>query len=140
MDVKANVNLFTKPGNLKGIASVALDDDFIIKNVRVFQGEKGLFVSMPSQKIGDEYKDICFAKSQGLRDQISEAVLSEYDIALKQANSHTKEQKHEEKQEHKTSKSTQTKASKQEQSQKNNEDISQENGTEEIEEGPVMSM
>lgn len=140
MNVKANVNLFTKPGNLKGIASVSLDDDFIIKNVRVFQSEKGLFVAMPSQKIGDEYKDICFAKSQELRNKISETVLNEYDMALKQANSQVKEQKNEEKQERKNAKASQTKSSKQELSTKDSEDISQESGNKEIEEGPVMSM
>lgn len=140
MDVKANVNLFTKPGNLKGIASVSLDDDFIIKNVRVFQSEKGLFVSMPAQKIGDEYRDICFAKSQELRNQISDAVLSGYDMALKQANGQVKEQKNEEEQEYKNKTASQTKSSKQEQSYEDDEDISQEDGFEEVEEEPTMSM
>lgn len=93
MDIKANVNLFNRPeGNLKALASISLDDDFIVKGIRVVQGEKGLFISMPSQKVGSEYRDVCFPKSAELREQINRAVLEAYE----QTQTQKQEQKSEE--------------------------------------------
>lgn len=139
MDIKANVNLFNRPeGNLRGIASISINDDFIVKNIKVVEGEKGLFVAMPSQKVGNEYKDVCFAKSAELREQINSAVLKAYEQTLTQA----KEQKNDAEGTKKGQKKGRTGAerSRAEVEQAEADEDLQEGQDEQTEAGPVMSM
>ncbi|NDO20146.1 SpoVG family protein [Lachnospiraceae bacterium MD329] len=82
MELKASVNLYTKPGSLKGFASLSIDDAFVIRNLSVRESENGLFVSMPSQKVGGEYKDICYPITKELREEINKVVLEEYQQEL----------------------------------------------------------
>jgi stage V sporulation protein G len=69
-------------GNTKAFASVAVDDLIAIRGVRVIDGEKGLFVSMPQSqdKKSGEYHDIAFPLNGDLRKEITKAVLEEYEI------------------------------------------------------------
>lgn len=90
MEIKSRVVLMTKPGNLKGIASISLDDEFVVKGLRVYEGQKGLFVSMPSTKVGDEYRNDCFPLTKECWDKVHDAVINAYQLALKQ-----EEQSHE---------------------------------------------
>ena len=53
MDYKANVTLMTKPGSLKGVASVSINEEFVVKGLRIYEGDNGPFVSMPSRKVGE---------------------------------------------------------------------------------------
>ena len=51
MEFKAEIKkTFTGPDKLRAVCSVVLDDCFLVKNVRVVEGEKGLFVSLPSRR------------------------------------------------------------------------------------------
>ena len=131
MDIKANVNLFNRPeGNLKGLASISINDDFIVRGIRVIEGEKGLFVSMPSQKVGSEYRDVCFAKSAELREQINSTVLSAYEQSQKQKETeNTQESK-------KQSKSGSHKSKQKEIDEAEPQAVQEE----QTEEGPAMSM
>ena len=66
-------------GRLKAIATVCLDDTFLVTGVRVVDCEKGLSVFMPSRKTAQgEYKDICFPITPVLHQQIKETVLQVY--------------------------------------------------------------
>jgi len=69
-------------GSTKAFASVAVDDLIAIRGVRVVDGEKGLFVSMPQtqDKKTNEYHDIAFPLSKEFREEISNAVLDEYEV------------------------------------------------------------
>ncbi|MBQ6908143.1 MAG: SpoVG family protein [Clostridia bacterium] len=100
MDVKAKVRLNEKAESLKGFADVVLNDEFVVTNVRIYEGEKGLFVSMPSYKRNDKYTEVCFPITKEFREQINSAIFAEYEKELKQA----KEQKHDEKQDTKKGK------------------------------------
>lgn len=54
-----------RPGeSIKGTASVNINGAFAIRGVKIIEGSNGLFVSMPSYKVGNEYKDICFPITQ----------------------------------------------------------------------------
>lgn len=71
---------------VKAMASITLDGDFVITGLKILEGSKGLFVSMPSKETGKtdangkkEYKDICFPVTAEARQIISDAVLTEYD-------------------------------------------------------------
>lgn len=65
-------------GNAKAVAQVTINNEFAIKGIKVYEGEKGLFVSMPSRKIGSEYQDIVFPITAEARAQLNSAVLETY--------------------------------------------------------------
>ena len=65
--------------NTKAVASVTINDEFVLKGIKVFEGEKGLFVAMPSRKMGDEYADVCFPITAEAREQLHNAVLERYE-------------------------------------------------------------
>jgi stage V sporulation protein G len=61
------------------IASVVLDDQFVIHDLRVVNGDKGLFVAMPSRKLPNgEFRDICHPINTDARNTIQEAVLTQF--------------------------------------------------------------
>lgn len=64
---------------LKGIASITIDDCFVVKNIKIINGKNGLFISMPNYKTANgEYKDICFPINAETREQITNAIMKEY--------------------------------------------------------------
>ena len=67
---------------MKGIASILLDDLIAIHDIRIIQGDNGLFVAMPSRKTATGgYRDIVHPISQEGREMIEKAILEEYDKA-----------------------------------------------------------
>ena len=71
-------------GPLLANASIKLNGCFAVRGVKVVQGEHGPFVSMPSYKVGGEYKDVCYPFTKELRDQINTAVMDAYQQELAQ--------------------------------------------------------
>lgn len=69
---------------VKGIASININGAFAVKGVKIIEGSNGLFVAMPSSKVGNEYRDICFPITPECREQLNKAVLNAYDQALVQ--------------------------------------------------------
>ena len=63
---------------------VNINGAFAIRGVKIIEGSNGLFVSMPSYKAGNEYKDICFPITQECRKQLHEAVIGAYEQAISQ--------------------------------------------------------
>ena len=64
---------------MKGIASVLVDDCFAIHDIRIIEGEKGLFIAMPSRKTqSGEYRDIAHPITPECRKMFEDAVLDEY--------------------------------------------------------------
>ena len=136
MDYKANVTLTTKPGSLKGMASVSLNDEFVIKGVRIYEGEKGLFVSMPSRKVGEKFEDTCFPITNESREALHSAVLKAYEQKLTQQEEQTNE---EGKNNKKSGNKKSQKHSDVPKADENNEEMS-EDQDEQTETGPEMSM
>lgn len=76
-------NIFQDDSKLKAVASLVIDECFVVKNVRVIEGKNGLFVSMPSRRNADgKYSDICFPIVSEVREQIEKIVLEAYQEAL----------------------------------------------------------
>ncbi len=78
-----NVRKIEKEGSrMKGIASVLLDDSFAVHDIRIIEGEKGLFIAMPSKKTptGD-YRDIAHPINPEVRAMFEEAILKAYEEA-----------------------------------------------------------
>lgn len=97
MDYKAKVSLMTKPGKLKGIASININDEFAIRGLKIYEGEKGPFISMPSRKIGEKFEDICFPITSEGREKMTEAVIKAYEQKLSQQEEQTHEEENTEK-------------------------------------------
>lgn len=65
---------------MKAIASITLDNEFVIHDIKVIEGEKGLFIAMPSRKASDgEYRDIAHPINSDTRARIQSVVLKKYD-------------------------------------------------------------
>lgn len=93
MKVDVKIGSIRPTGSIRAIASVNLNDCFAIRNVKVMDSSKGLFVAMPSYKAGNgEYKDICFPVTAAFRQQINDAVINAYHQALSMNQSQTHEQ------------------------------------------------
>ncbi len=80
-----NVKVFKTNGEdakMKGYATVTLDDCFVVRNLRIIQGEERLFVAMPSRKKADgEYEDIVHPTNSETRKMFEEAIIEEYNNA-----------------------------------------------------------
>ena len=77
------IRKIAKEGKKKAIVSITLDDEFVVHDIKVIEGEKGLFIAMPSRKTTTgEYKDIAHPINSQTREQIQEMILNEYQRAL----------------------------------------------------------
>lgn len=86
MKVDVKIGSIRPDGTVRAFASINLNDCFAIRNVKVVDSTKGLFVAMPSYKAGNgEYKDICFPVTKEFREQLNQAVLDAYHQALTQS-------------------------------------------------------
>ena len=72
-----------KEGKMKAVASITIDDEFVVHDIKVIEGEKGLFIAMPSKKATDgEYRDIAHPINSGTRENIQKIILEKYEQAL----------------------------------------------------------
>lgn len=77
------VRKVTKEGKMRAIVSITLDDEFVIHDIKVIEGDKGLFIAMPSKKATDgEYRDIAHPINSGTRAKIQSIILDRYEQAL----------------------------------------------------------
>ena len=77
------IRKIAKEGKMKAIVSITLDDEFVVHDIKVIDGEKGLFIAMPSRKTTTgEYKDIAHPINSQTREQIQGMILNEYQRAL----------------------------------------------------------
>ncbi|MCR5254950.1 MAG: septation regulator SpoVG [Acetatifactor sp.] len=76
------VRKIAKEGKMKAIVSITLDDEFVVHDIKVIEGEKGLFIAMPSKKATDgEYRDIAHPINSATRELIQKTILDAYDKA-----------------------------------------------------------
>ena len=77
------VRKITKEGKLKAIVSITLENEFVVHDIKVIEGEKGLFIAMPSKKTVDgEYRDIAHPINSETRDSIQNIILDKYKESL----------------------------------------------------------
>ena len=70
---------------MKAIVSITLDDEFVVHDIKVIEGEKGLFIAMPSKKATDgEYRDIAHPINSTTREAIQSIVIERYERALEE--------------------------------------------------------
>ena len=79
------VRKVAKEGKLKAVVSITFDDEFVVHDIKVIEGEKGLFIAMPSKKAMDgEYRDIAHPINSGTRDRIQSTILEKNKQALEE--------------------------------------------------------
>ena len=79
------VRKVAKEGNLKAVVSITLDDEFVVHVIKVSEGEKGLFIAMPSKKAVDgEYRDIAHPINSSTREMIQSTILVKYEELLQE--------------------------------------------------------
>ena len=79
------VRKITKEGKMKAVVSITLDDEFVVHDIKVIEGEKGLFIAMPSKKATDgEYRDIAHPINSSTRENLQKVILEIYEKALEE--------------------------------------------------------
>jgi stage V sporulation protein G len=79
------VRKVAKEGKMKAVVSITIDNEFVVHDIKVIEGEKGLFIAMPSRKSGDgEYRDIAHPINSDIRNKIQGMVLDQYEKALQE--------------------------------------------------------
>ena len=77
------VRKVAKEGKMKAIVSITFDNEFVVHDIKVIEGEKGVFIAMPSRKAADgEYRDIAHPINTETRDMIQRIILERYEAAL----------------------------------------------------------
>lgn len=77
------VRKLSKEGKMKAIVSITIDNVFVVHDIKVIEGEKGLFIAMPSKKAADgEYRDIAHPINSATRDSIQKIIMEKYEQAL----------------------------------------------------------
>ncbi len=77
------VRKIAKDGKMKAIVSVTIDEEFVVHDIKVIEGEKGMFIAMPSRKTAaGEYRDIAHPISSETRGLMQDIILQEYEKAV----------------------------------------------------------
>ena len=68
-----------KEGKMKAVVSITIDEEFVVHDIKIIEGEKGLFIAMPSRNAADgEYRDIAHPINSDTRDRIQKLILEKY--------------------------------------------------------------
>ncbi len=74
-----------KEGKMKAVVSITLDEEFVIHDIKIIEGEKGLFIAMPSRKARDgEYRDIAHPINSDTREKVQNIILEKYAAFLEE--------------------------------------------------------
>ena len=79
------VRKITNEGKMKAVVSITFDEEFVVHDIKVIEGEKGLFIAMPSKKGNDgEFRDIAHPISATTRAEIQRLIIEKYEEAIKE--------------------------------------------------------
>ncbi|MDA3847601.1 MAG: septation regulator SpoVG [Vallitaleaceae bacterium] len=77
------VRKVAKEGKMKAVVSVTFDNEFVVHDIKIIEGEKGLFIAMPSRKALDgEFRDIAHPINSETRDKIQNFILNKYQTIM----------------------------------------------------------
>ena len=72
-----------KEGKMKAVVSITIDEEFVIHDIKIIEGEKGMFIAIPSRKTAEgEYKDIAHPIKSSTRELIQNLILQKYNEEL----------------------------------------------------------
>ena len=74
-----------KEGKMKAVVSITIDDEFVVHDIKIIEGEKGMFIAMPSRKAADgENRDIAHPINTATRERLQSMILSKYQESLEE--------------------------------------------------------
>ena len=80
------VRKISKEGKMKAVVSVTIDDEFVVHDIKVIEGDKGLFIAMPSRRSSDgEYRDVAHPINTSTRERLQSVILEAYEKAEESA-------------------------------------------------------
>lgn len=72
-----------KEGKMKAVVSITIDEEFVVHDIKVIEGEKGMFIAMPSRKAADgEYRDVAHPINSDTRERIQQLILEKYQAEI----------------------------------------------------------
>ena len=75
-------------GKMKAVVSITFDDEFVVHDIKIIEGQNGLFIAMPSRKMGEgDFRDIAHPLVSETRNKIRDAIFEEYEKVLAQKTS-----------------------------------------------------
>ena len=79
------IRRISKEGKMKAVVSITFDNAFVVHDIKIIEGEKGLFIAMPSRKAADgEYRDIAHPINSETRDTVQTMVLQKYEELMEE--------------------------------------------------------
>lgn len=77
------VRKISNEGKMKAVASITLDEEFVVHDIKIIEGEKGLFIAMPSRKTAEnEFRDIAHPIKPETREYIQTTILKAYEECI----------------------------------------------------------
>lgn len=74
-----------KEGKLKAVVSITIDEEFVVHDIKVIEGDQGTFIAMPSKKAADdEYRDVAHPINTATRNKMQTVILAAYDKMLEE--------------------------------------------------------
>ena len=75
----------TKESKMKAVVSITLDNEFVVHDIKVIEGEKGLFIAMPSRRASDgEYRDTAHPINSETRERLQKLILEKFEAAMEE--------------------------------------------------------
>lgn len=88
------VRKIAKEGKMRAIVSITIDNEFVVHDIKVIEGDKGLFIAMPSKKsIEGEYRDIAHPINSETRAMLSNLILKQYEMTPDEEEIHWRQSK-----------------------------------------------
>ncbi|MDD6881459.1 MAG: septation regulator SpoVG [Firmicutes bacterium] len=79
------IRKLSEEGKMRAVVSVTFDNEFVVHDIKIIDGQNGLFIAMPSRKVDDgEFRDIAHPILSDTRNKIKEAIFAEYNKLLDQ--------------------------------------------------------
>ena len=76
----------TSEGKMKASVSITIDDEFVVHDIKVIDGDRGMFIAMPSRKSSDgEYRDVAHPLNSETRNRLQDMILEAYNKSLEEA-------------------------------------------------------
>lgn len=86
------IRRISKEGKMKAVVSITFDNAFVVHDIKIIEGEKGLFIAMPSRKAADgEYRDIAHSINSETRDIVQTMVLKKYEELMEEVEEESEE-------------------------------------------------
>ena len=77
------IRKISEEGKMKAVVSITFDDEFVVHDIKIIDGQNGLFVAMPSRKMGEgDFRDIARPLVSEMRERIKNAIFAEYEKIL----------------------------------------------------------